>query len=243
MIPFFRRIRKTLADDNKPIKYLRYTIGEIVLVVIGILIALSINNWNEQRKNQDDVHLSLFQILNDLKQEELFLQEQKLSVKKSIDYLTNVSKGNYNAVHLDSLLTYLDLYFYFFKNNNAYSGLKATGKFSNINNPLLKANIASYYEEGYETLIADTQYGEAYTNNQVVPYVIANLEPDTNYLTRVELVLNKLKTTNLKYIINYQIGLKNSVGVHLKIAIQNNNKLITQIETELKNQNKERLTI
>lgn len=158
----------------------------------------------------------------------------KFSVKKSIDYLTNVSKGNYNAVHLDSLLIYLDLYFSFFKNNNASSGLKETGKFSNINNPLLKANISSYYEEGYETLIADTQYGEAYTNNQVVPFIIANLESDTNYLTRGELVLNKLKTTNLKYIIKYQIGLKKSVGVHLESVIQNNNKLITQIETELK---------
>ena len=40
MIPFFRKIRKTLADDNKPIKYLRYAVGEIILVVIGILIAL-----------------------------------------------------------------------------------------------------------------------------------------------------------------------------------------------------------
>ena len=46
MILFFRRIRKKLADDNRPIKYLRYAIGEIVLVVIGVLIALQINNSN-----------------------------------------------------------------------------------------------------------------------------------------------------------------------------------------------------
>ena len=52
MIPFFRKIRKTLADDDKPIKYLRYAIGEIVLVVIGILIALQINNANENRKDK-----------------------------------------------------------------------------------------------------------------------------------------------------------------------------------------------
>ena len=51
MINFFRKIRKKLADDNKPLKYMRYAIGEIVLVVIGILIALSINNWNEVRIN------------------------------------------------------------------------------------------------------------------------------------------------------------------------------------------------
>ena len=47
MIPFFRKIRKKMADDNKPLKYARYAVGEIVLVVIGILIALQINNWNE----------------------------------------------------------------------------------------------------------------------------------------------------------------------------------------------------
>ena len=50
MIPFFRKIRKKMADDNRPLKYARYAIGEIVLVVIGILIALQINTWNEERK-------------------------------------------------------------------------------------------------------------------------------------------------------------------------------------------------
>ncbi|MBT8182134.1 MAG: hypothetical protein KJO53_11155, partial [Eudoraea sp.] len=50
MIDFFRKTRKILADDNKFFKYSRYAIGEIVLVVIGILIALQINNWNEDNK-------------------------------------------------------------------------------------------------------------------------------------------------------------------------------------------------
>lgn len=41
-----------MADDNRPLQYARYAIGEIVLVVIGILIALQINNWNEERKSR-----------------------------------------------------------------------------------------------------------------------------------------------------------------------------------------------
>ena len=46
MIPVFRKIRKKMADDNKPFHYARYAVGEIALVVIGILIDLQINNWN-----------------------------------------------------------------------------------------------------------------------------------------------------------------------------------------------------
>jgi hypothetical protein len=59
MINFFRKIRKELADDNKPLKYARYAIGEIVLVVIGILIALSINNWNERQVLHKKVSVQL----------------------------------------------------------------------------------------------------------------------------------------------------------------------------------------
>ena len=65
MIKFFRRIRQNLLSENKFSKYLIYAIGEIILVVIGILIALSINNWNESRKTR----LQDFEFLNNLKVE------------------------------------------------------------------------------------------------------------------------------------------------------------------------------
>lgn len=52
MIKFFRRIRYNLMEAGKTAKYLKYAIGEIVLVVIGILLALQINNWNEDRKDR-----------------------------------------------------------------------------------------------------------------------------------------------------------------------------------------------
>src|SRR5210317_2353909 len=52
MIKFFRRIRQQLITDNKLSKYIIYALGEIILVVIGILIALQINNSNEDRKQR-----------------------------------------------------------------------------------------------------------------------------------------------------------------------------------------------
>jgi len=50
MIKFFRHIRYNLMEQNKTGKYFIYALGEIILVVIGILIALSINNWNANKK-------------------------------------------------------------------------------------------------------------------------------------------------------------------------------------------------
>ncbi len=52
MINFFRKTRKKMADDNRPMKYARYAIGEIALVVIGILIALQINTWNKENNTR-----------------------------------------------------------------------------------------------------------------------------------------------------------------------------------------------
>jgi len=65
MINFFRKIRKQLADQNKPLKYFRYAVGEIVLVMVGILLALQVNNWNEERKG----HLELTNIIRGVKKD------------------------------------------------------------------------------------------------------------------------------------------------------------------------------
>ena len=55
MLRFFRKIRQKLLTDNKFSKYLLYAIGEILLVVIGILIALQVDNWNQKRENEEKV--------------------------------------------------------------------------------------------------------------------------------------------------------------------------------------------
>ncbi len=79
MIKFFRHIRKNLLMENKTSKYFKYAIGEIVLVVIGILIALSINNWNNSR-----IEIS---------------KEQVILKSLQIDFKTNINNVNdaYNS--------------------------------------------------------------------------------------------------------------------------------------------------
>ena len=74
MIKFFRKIRQKMLTENKFSKYLLYAIGEIVLVVIGILIALQINNWNETKKNTIAIRNVLLEIKEDLIQDKSLLK-------------------------------------------------------------------------------------------------------------------------------------------------------------------------
>ncbi len=69
MITFYRNLRRTLAAENKFLKYSRYAFGEIVLVVIGILIALQINNWNENKKKHVAAVQHLKTIAQNLKED------------------------------------------------------------------------------------------------------------------------------------------------------------------------------
>jgi len=82
MIPFFRKIRKKMADDNRPLKYMRYAIGEIVLVVVGILIALQINNWNEEKKLSKLEMELLSDLASDLESDLILIERAQLMSKQ-----------------------------------------------------------------------------------------------------------------------------------------------------------------
>ena len=115
MIPFFRKIRKTLADDNKPLKYLRYAIGEIALVVIGILIALQINNWNEDQK-QINIKISYYkQLLIDFDQEKIMIEILNKELDKSISLF-----DNYMETYKDSTANEEDILSALSKNEIAF---------------------------------------------------------------------------------------------------------------------------
>jgi Family of unknown function (DUF6090) len=92
MIKFFRKIRQNLIMENKTSKYFKYAAGEIVLVVIGILIALQINNWNENRKINN--------------QETVYLQDLKNDITFDIETLNaRVANNNLMVHNIDTILT------------------------------------------------------------------------------------------------------------------------------------------
>ncbi|MER3318954.1 MAG: DUF6090 family protein [Allomuricauda sp.] len=80
MLKFFRNIRHNLLSEGKTGKYLKYAFGEIVLVVLGILIALQINNWNTERKNEEVKKSYYIQVLQDLEKDEALMNKGNVRI-------------------------------------------------------------------------------------------------------------------------------------------------------------------
>lgn len=146
MFRYFKKIRATLINGSRTQKYLLYALGEIILVVIGILIALQVNNWNEDRKENLD-RISLLKSLNtdfittrDRVKDQIKESEQRTeNLLKLLDY----SVGSPINVPEDSVKTMLQqsLMFYFFETfSTTYEQAKSSGKIGIIRNEdLLKA--------------------------------------------------------------------------------------------------------
>jgi hypothetical protein len=110
MIKFFRQIRQHLLSENKFSKYMLYAIGEIVLVVIGILIALSINQWNNNRVNTIESNNFNQRLLAevddniDLATSKIEIIKSTLNSSKQILNLFNKPSNDDNLKSLDSLI-------------------------------------------------------------------------------------------------------------------------------------------
>ena len=92
MIKFFRKIRQKLLSENKFSKYLIYAIGEIILVVIGILIAIQINEWNRDRKLYQEELEGYQLIINDLKRDATLFKTYQDSYSNFLDTYFQINK-------------------------------------------------------------------------------------------------------------------------------------------------------
>ncbi|QCX37779.1 hypothetical protein FF125_04765 [Aureibaculum algae] len=163
MIKFFRRIRQNLLSEGKTGKYLKYAIGEIVLVVIGILIALQINNWNEQRKIENSEIEILKNLETELKHNLVELKEINNRHKKGFDdgiYLLNLfgtNISNISEFKLDSLVSNV-LSGYSFEAKDGYvKSLISSNKIDYIQNSELKSYISSF-----ESMIIDANQEDGF---------------------------------------------------------------------------------
>lgn len=159
MIKLFRKIRYDLMTKNKTGRYLKYAIGEIILVVIGILLALGINNWNNERQLNKMNQVFLGKMLKDLAANEKRLGrivydslndgtypslEEAIATSDSVLKLTYLGLNESHFIYLMSARlsagnSLLNL------NDNTYSELSNTGKLYSLGSDTLVEAITAYY--------------------------------------------------------------------------------------------------
>ena len=157
MLTFLRRIRKGLLNGNRTSRYLLYAIGEIALVVIGILIALQINNWNEKRKRNNlevetlkEIGLSLESNLDYIEAAVNDLRQDANKIKSLVDHLL------FRKPYADSLE---ELFYYPYRgmqiivNQSAYKMLENRG-IDIISNKALRTKIVEHYNFQFTTMAA-----------------------------------------------------------------------------------------
>ncbi|MFK7776351.1 MAG: hypothetical protein AB8F94_29785 [Saprospiraceae bacterium] len=169
MIKFFRKIRQQLLSENKSSKYLLYAIGEIILVVIGILIALQINIASEYKKERTSETTYLKGILGNLNEDIEELNIHINSDSTTLDnYTTIVNAFRYDSIKanpskLMSAVFTAQRISSFEGNAIVFEDMKSSGKTSLIESDSLRYKVAKYYNECKITIKA-----EADINNPII---------------------------------------------------------------------------
>ncbi|MDX1462931.1 MAG: DUF6090 family protein [Marinirhabdus sp.] len=173
MIKFFRNIRRRLVGENRFSKYILYAIGEIILVVIGILIALQINNWNEFRKVAAEEQEILAQLKNEF--------------EKNLDQLNEkIYMRNKMTLASEALLNYIDhpedhiqdsLLYYMFRLTQEptfdpiENDLAVSGKLRMIKNDSLQMLLSNWSSDAYQVQELEQSWQQI-RNDVVVPVFI-----------------------------------------------------------------------
>lgn len=164
MIKIFRRIRQNLLNEGKTSKYFKYAIGEIVLVVIGILIALSINNWNENRKHDIAEKEFIKGIHNDLKQDKEYITLVLNKIKPKIEAFNQLNdKSSKDFIddkkQIDSLLrNYLFVgQRTFYPISGTYQSAISGNKISAYKNKEISGSIIKLYNSTYSRLLDNSE--------------------------------------------------------------------------------------
>ncbi|BAO75316.1 hypothetical protein WPG_1086 [Winogradskyella sp. PG-2] len=224
-------------ETGKTGKYLKYAIGEIILVVIGILIALQINNWNENRKQSIREASVLEELKQGLESNRSILEKRKLQFKEF------QTKSKKLIEHLEAKRSYhdsLDQYFYVPTGNYSFGisyatfeNLKSQG-LDIISNKDLRLNLVKLYEEDYWLLKdQETKVANAFTNT-TLPFTRQHfklLNGPTYKPNNYNNILENVEFLNILYESNYLAELYFRQCVKVSEATSN---VIEKIKNELK---------
>ena len=186
MISLFKKIRKVLIEQNKISRYLAYALGEILLVVIGILIALQVNNWNEEKKIRT-FEKGILQLLDQNLAYDAFdlhfqYEQAKLANTLTDSLLRQIETKVYDE-QLQLWMGKIVCFERFKSQSSAYEVLKSKG-FETIQDEELRLNLITYYDQTLFQLYQSNTDVETSFNNDWVPVIKEETE-DFVFLTKI----------------------------------------------------------
>jgi TfoX/Sxy family transcriptional regulator of competence genes len=185
MIKLFRNIRQNLLNQGKTTKYLKYAVGEIILVVIGILIALQVNNWNIERLNKTEEQRYLKAIKTDLANDALRLKQLVNNIDIQLANLEQTRKGLTSdsiAINQDvAFTTSLVTTFTFVPEKATIDDLKSSGKLNLLENKKVKDTLLSYYNHVDARINALNTSIITYARDIIAPFLMANYTIEYGY--------------------------------------------------------------
>lgn len=244
MIKFFRKIRQKLLSENRFSKYLIYAVGEIVLVVIGILIALSINNRNEISKNSEKEYKYLSNIRSEVIGDSLSLEggwfRNRQRKIEALELAKLYVMGNYspkdtlffiNQIGFGGINSRASL----MGSSRTYNELVSTGNLSLISNDSIRDQIVSYY--------SDKDFIDIYISNIRTDFasyfnslkVFNPQYPDSINTLEITRILEKMKTDEFHSLINQELTYAYSIERQLSRSKKGAYALHQKIEQFLKN--------
>ncbi len=173
MLRFFRQIRKNLMEQNKVQKYLLYAIGEIALVMIGILLALQVNTWNEARKNSSEEDFYLNKLRDTLVQDTLKIRIDRNWLRLYHSELDTIEANMKNGVPVFDVNPVIPLksVIYYTADFSTWGNLQSTGKINLIEDPALSDLLYQYYGNQVEieerkAILFD------FTRDKIIPFLV-----------------------------------------------------------------------
>jgi len=243
MIKFFRHIRKSLLTENKFMKYLFYAIGEIILVVIGIMIALQINNWNENRKTRIAEVSKLNKLLEDLKLDSISFD----SNLETLSSVHNLHKQLYTIGYKNSeeLLTENPNIIRRYPNFSPPSRKTSTLLVSQLNNETIRKELIEYNDNLNRGSLEMNEFSSivkdkirVYLGEKKV-YNISSLfensdEVKVNMISKSDLIRMSRNSDFQQILFEANFKLKSNIGGIETILIPQNSDLRKLIINELK---------
>jgi len=243
MIKFFRKIRQKTLTENKFSKYLLYAIGEIVLVVIGILIALAINNWNNEKRIHSEETTTLQKLIQDLKSDNKRYLENIEIYKKQDIYLTNAKEIIYKKSLSDNdIKEVMNFYGVYIIDINprktTYDEMLNSGRIYNLSNEKLVDEIIEYYQfidkSLYQHQETRKEFRAVFYGPEFTDFWFWKVEEDPFPFAKAFFSDSDSKTyRTLKQSAGWSVSINNQMLENSIELLKGNNELIEQIKTEL----------